>query len=118
MPLTAESQVRRSANVGISSQGVRKPGDWAPCPGATMTSTYLLLRGRGGDRVPVRTKISAHSLSEPYKNCSECVRAHGVRAGQSAQRQGDPVGVAVARVGRGQAGHLGRPAEPVADRVG
>ena len=30
---------KREANVGSSSQGVRKPGVWAPWPGATMTST-------------------------------------------------------------------------------
>ena len=35
----------RSANVGSSSQGVRKPGVWAPWPGATMTSTGPALPG-------------------------------------------------------------------------
>ena len=29
-PATAESQTRRSAKAGFSSQGVRKPGVWAP----------------------------------------------------------------------------------------
>ena len=39
MPLTADSQVMRSAKPGTSSHGVRKPGVWEPCPGATITST-------------------------------------------------------------------------------
>ena len=37
--LTADSQISRSAKSESSSQGSRNPGVWAPCPGATMTST-------------------------------------------------------------------------------
>ena len=44
-PLTAESQCRRSAKVGISSQGAKKPGVCEPCPGAMTASTVLALRG-------------------------------------------------------------------------
>ena len=33
--------------LGSSSHGVRKPGDWAPWPGATMTSTGTTLPGTG-----------------------------------------------------------------------
>ncbi len=53
---TAESQCRRSRNPGSSSQGERKPGVWAPCPGATMTSTsppcrtYGRVTGSGAER--------------------------------------------------------------------
>ena len=36
---TVESQRRRFSKVGSSSHGVRKPGFWLPCPGATMIST-------------------------------------------------------------------------------
>ena len=38
-PATAESQPSRSRTPGSSSQGVRKPGVWEPCPGQTRTST-------------------------------------------------------------------------------
>ena len=41
------SHSSRSAKVGSSSHGVRKPGVWAPCPGATMTSTGSTLPNNG-----------------------------------------------------------------------
>ena len=43
IPATVDSQRKREAKVGSSSQGARKPGDWAPWPGATMTSTTSTL---------------------------------------------------------------------------
>ena len=51
------------AKVGISSQGVRKPGVWAPWPGATMTSTRPLCRaGRSATRVPTPHEDSRAGL--------------------------------------------------------
>src|SRR4051794_8864786 len=46
-PATVDNQSNRLANVGSSSQGTRKPGVWAPWPGATMTSTGPLCRVQG-----------------------------------------------------------------------
>src|SRR5450755_404743 len=39
-PASSDQEPRRVATPGTSSQGERKPGAWAPWPGAVMTSTF------------------------------------------------------------------------------
>src|SRR5690349_18969960 len=107
MPATVESQSNRAAKRGSSSQGWRKPGDWAPWPGATITSTMSTLPGHGPDLAS-----GAH----------ENRRANFVgflqrTAGLAAQHQRDLQRERVARVGGGEPGQVGGLAQPVADRV-
>ena len=47
-PDHSEYAARRSAAPSRSSQGVRKPGDWEPCPGKTAMITYPSCQGSGG----------------------------------------------------------------------
>ena len=54
----SRASAKRGAKVGSSSQGARKPGVWAPWPGATMTSTTSLCRARASTSPPARTKLS------------------------------------------------------------
>ena len=58
---TASSAGRRRS--GSPARASRKPGVWAPWPGATMTSTGPLCRAGGpGSRAAARTKIPGRSL--------------------------------------------------------
>src|SRR4051812_2432934 len=109
MPATAESHVRRSWKPGSSSQGDRKPGVWAPWPGATMTSTWPAfpvtgVRGRCRRSPTCRTRFVG-TLQE-----QACIA-------EPAEAQGGPQGGRPTRVGRGDAGQFADPAEPVADGV-
>ena len=83
---------------GPRARASRKPGVWAPCPGATMTSTPPLCRvGRRG-RAPGDARRSAGRLCRnPTTLRAPCVGSG--RAGPASARPGG-VGVAAGRWGR------------------
>src|SRR3954471_20840032 len=104
MPATADSQFSLSANTGSSSHGSRKPGVWAPCPGATMISTPPLSRNFGGD-----------DASATHENQRlDFVGNLPTGLVQSADAEREPKHVGVPRVGRTQPGHVQRALQPVA----
>ena len=67
-PATAESQPSRSRTPGSSSQGVRKPGVWEPCPGQTRTSTSPALPVPCDLVVTERHQQSGPDLEGSYKS--------------------------------------------------
>src|ERR1700754_1252198 len=124
MPETVESQSKRVAKVRSSSQGLRKPGVWAPWPGATMTSTRStvpvagagahLQRARTGPPIfvgflqrlsPTRPKLSGGSVVVGAPRLAP-------------EHEGDLQGERVPRHGRGKSGEVRDLPEPVAHRVG
>src|SRR3954454_79749 len=107
MPATADSQFSLSANTGSSSHGSRKPGVWAPCPGATMISTPLLSRNFEGD--------DASATHE--KERLDFVGNLQTRRVESADAEREPEHEGVPRVGRTQPGHVQRTLQSVAHGV-
>src|SRR6478735_4519881 len=98
MPATAESQVRRSLNPGSSSQGDRKPGVWAPWPGATTISTGPAFPVRG---VRERCRRSPTSRADFVGTLQEDA---GVL--EPPEGQGRAQGGRTARVGRDDTGEV------------
>src|SRR4051794_38775195 len=117
MAETVESHANREANRGSSSQGCRKPGVWAPWPGATITSTPPTLPcRRGGTRLRLARKRAAILCRNPTKQDSAGRVLAAARL--PAQHQRDLEGEGVAGIGGREAGELGGLAQAVAHRVG
>ncbi len=87
--------------------GTRKPGVWAPCPGATMTSTT----STSARSAPAARACGAHESGATFF-VGILQRYSGAQASSRlpAEHQGDLEGERVARQGGRQPGEVGRPA--------
>src|SRR3712207_1979653 len=113
MSATAESHPIRSAYVGSASHGSRKPGVWAPWPGATMTSMVELCPPGG-----LASAFGAHEESRPELVGTLQSRV-GLDAavGEPAENQRDPEGEGVPSVAGGEPGEVHDPLQPVSHGV-
>ncbi len=64
---TVDNRCRLSAKPGSSSQAFRKPGVWAPCPGATIASTLSAWRQAGGRGRARRDRKAGAKLGDSHK---------------------------------------------------
>ena len=87
----------RSAKTGSSIHGDRNPGVWAPCPGATMTSTRPAcpVTTRPTPRIAA-DEVDPAGFGGPYK--SGAVSRSGLRGSQPPSVRATPQRVGVARV--------------------
>ena len=118
---------------GSSSQGARKPGVCAPCPGAVMISIllqcpvelrYLNVEGYevAGRKfvdslqlASIRMSSSRHPLRSP--SGGRPLGPFGSLGGEAAEGDGHPQGETVPPGRRRVFGELGDAAQPVTDRV-
>ena len=110
----ADHPPSRSATPGSSSHGLRKPGVWAPWPGATSTST-LQPSLATGDRARVGTETKKRQVGfvESHKDRQPCSAS-----GQSAQDERDAQSERRTHVRRRPSGDVSHTSKPVANGIG
>src|SRR3954447_19329850 len=116
IPAASLNRESRSATPSTSSQGVRKPGVWEPCPGHRMASTVPGCPGTGPG-----TQSCGHEPSGTRLEESPNGRPSGVPGrpfGEAARGDADLQDEPLPRVGGVPAGDLGRAPQAVPDRVG